>query len=235
LTRRLLDLYCGEGGAARGYIRAGWTVTGVDTRQLRARYPGTFVRADAITYLTEHAGEFDAVHASPPCQAFTSLRRFPAQLARDEQTLFEWTRHPDLVAATRAALLASGLPWIMENVPGAPLRDPIILCGSMFGLAAECRDGRRRPLRRHRLFETLPRLAGLPACRHRRDDEPVGVYGNGGGGKWRTRGGYMAVKAEAEAALDVRGMTTHGLAQAIPPAYTAYLGAQLGARIEATV
>jgi DNA (cytosine-5)-methyltransferase 1 len=135
------------------------------------------------------------------------------------------------VAATRAALVATGLPWIIENVPGAPLRDPIVLCGSMFGLAADCRDGARRELRRHSLFECLPRLTAPPHPRHTRRDEPVGVYGHGGGGKWRARGGYMAVQSEAEAALGVTGMTMHGLAQAIPPAYTEHLGSQLAARI----
>jgi DNA (cytosine-5)-methyltransferase 1 len=221
---RLLDLFCGEGGAGAGYMAAGFAVTGVDVRRLRGRYPGRFVRGDALTYLAAHAAEFDAVHASPPCQTHTSLRSFYTDA---DPGLFDWARHVDLIAETRAALVAAGLPWVIENVPNAPLLDPVVLCGGMFALAADCRDGVRRPLRRHRLFETSFELAQPPHPAHRRMDEPVGVYGHGGGGAWRRRGGYMAVQAEAVQAIGAPWMTMHGLAQAVPPAYTEHIGRQL--------
>lgn len=129
---RLLDLYCCAGGAARGYQLAGWHVTGVDI-QPQPNYCGdAFVHGDAIAYLLEHGHEYDAIHGSPPCQAYSPLNAY------------NHADYPDLIAPTRDALIQVGRPWVMENVVQAPLRNPTILCGAMFGLG----------MYRHRGFET---------------------------------------------------------------------------------
>ena len=128
---RLLDLYCCAGGAAVGYHRAGFDVVGVDIAFQR-NYPYEFHQGDALDYVAEHGHEFDAIHASPPCQAFSKTR-----------TLHN-NEHPDLVAPTREALQATGKPYIIENVTSAPLRPDVTLCGLMFGLKVF----------RHRIFET---------------------------------------------------------------------------------
>lgn len=196
---RLLDLFCGAGGAARGYQQAGFHVTGVDVKT-QPRYAGdVFIEADAMTYPLDG---FDAIHASPPCQAHSTLNAL-------------WKRdHPDLVAETRARLQAAGVPWVIENVPGAPLINPIVLCGSHFGNGA---GGRQ--LRRHRLFESNVAMLA-PACRHA--GQPVGVYGTGGGGQM-TRG-YKGTTEEYREAMGMPWATKAEIAQAIPPAYTEYVG-----------
>jgi DNA (cytosine-5)-methyltransferase 1 len=207
----LLELFSGAGGAGEGYARAGWKVTGVDLAA-QPRYPFEFHRADAITYLlTADLSRFDAIHASPPCQSYTSLR-----------TLSD-NEHPDLVWLTRWLLEGTGLPWVIENVPGAPIRQDYVLCGSSFGLGATCRDGVWRQLRRHRWFETSwPARLG-PECKH--EVRPVGVYGHGGGGQM-TRG-YKATLAEARECMDCAWMNRREVSQAIPPAYTELIGAHL--------
>ena len=225
MTRRprLLDLFCGEGGAGRGFQLAGFDVTGVDlAKRCASRYPGRFIRGDAVKFAVDHAGDFDAVHASPPCKVHTSLA-----VLHPEDTagmLFPMATHVDLIPDTRAALVASGRPWIIENVPGAPLIDPVTLCGSMFGLGAVCEDGWRQ-LWRHRLFESTARLIAPGPCQH--DGSPVGVYGNGGGGLDAATRGYKATQQEANEALQTPWMSRTGVSQAIPPAYTEWLGAQL--------
>lgn len=209
---RLLDLYSGQGGAAMGYARAGFDVTGVDIVP-QPRYPFEFHQADALEYLAEHGHEYDAIHASPPCQDHSTLR---------SRTGDHGTGH--LLGDTLDALETLGLPYVVENVAGADLagRYRLVLCGSMFHLATVCRDGLQRQLRRHRQF-VINFAAMQPQCHH--VSQPVGVYGNGGGGQM-TRG-YMATKAEA---LDVMGtpwMDRAGVSQAIPPRYTEFIGAQL--------
>lgn len=203
---RLLDLFCGAGGAGMGYARAGFEVVGVDLAD-QPNYPFEFHRADAMTWPLDG---FDAIHASPPCQAYSALR-----VQHPERG------HPDLVAPVRARLEAAGVPWVMENVPGAPLRHQVVLCGSMFGLGARCGDGRWRQLRRHRLFET-PVSMLTPPCAHR--GEAIGVYGNTGLGATR---GYVGVQVEAAAAMGVDWMTRRELVLAVPPAYTEYIGGVL--------
>ncbi len=218
MTRpRLLDLFCGAGGAAMGYQRAGFDVVGVD-HEPQPRFPFEFVQADALAHLARHGHEFAAIHASPPCQAYSTL----AALNRRNGV-----KHPQLVEPARAALTRLGRPWVIENVPGAPLRAPIVLCGSAFGLA----------VRRHRLFESNVFLLA-PGCHHKRQGRAVGVYGQRGSGSLRPRprgGWFIRAKGtpEAQAAMGIDWMTWKELTQAIPPAYTELIGMQLIAAIRA--
>jgi DNA (cytosine-5)-methyltransferase 1 len=146
---RLLDLFSGAGGAARGYQRAGFYVVGVDHKP-QPRYAGDeFIQTDALAVLAGEFGElrdFDVIHTSPPCQAFTAYRRRGAGVGDN---------YPDLIGETRDLLERTGLPYAIENVPGAPLCDPVAICGSSLGL----------DVRRHRLFETNWPLV-VPPCAH---------------------------------------------------------------------
>jgi len=206
----LLDLFCGAGGAAMGYHQAGFDIVGVDNRP-QPHYPFEFIQADAISYPLDG---FDAIHASPPCQHYSRLGAMhPARR----------NGHPALIEQTRELLQATGLPWVIENVEDAPMAHQprldgtwgIVLCGSMFGLGVE-----RGYLRRHRLFESNIPIA-QPLCRHR--GPAVGVYGHGGhSGKHR-----MLYRDEAAQAMGIGWMTRDELSQAIPPAYTELIGAQL--------
>jgi DNA (cytosine-5)-methyltransferase 1 len=214
---RLLDLYAGAGGSARGYQLAGFHVTGVDIKA-QPRYAGdAFHQADALEFLAEHGHEYDAVHASPPCQAYTALR----SIRSDRE-------YPDLLAATRAALIAIGLTWVIENVPGSPVHSGTTLCGSMFGLGAHCRDGAFHQLRRHRHFESSILLLAS-SCSH--IGRPVGVYGNGGGNEGRGYlpgiNGFTGNAQERREAMGIDWMNRYELSQAIPPAYTRLIGARL--------
>lgn len=214
----LLDLYCGIGGGAVGYARAGFDVVGVDIIR-QHNYPYRFVHGDALAYLRRvNLKQFDLIHASPPCKMHTVARRV-AQARW--LTLFD--PHDDMVSETRELLAASGRPYIIENVPGAPLVNPVRYCGSSFGLA----------VRRHRLFESsLPITA--PACDHASQPNPVGVYGTGGA--WtRTKPGGGGTKVAGHDAAVAMGIDwtdeQAGLSQAIPPAYTEHIGRQLHARL----
>lgn len=219
---RLLDLFCCAGGAGTGYARAGFTVTGVDLEPQR-RYPFAFVQRDVLSLSADWIREnFDAVHASPPCQGYTEMVA-PGQVGA-----------PRLINETRALLEATGLPWIIENVEGAraAMRSPFVLCGTMFGLGAQGHE-----LQRHRLFESNLDLA-TPACDH--SARPViGVYGgharnrsaaNGNRGSTRDvwAGGHSAAASEA---LGIDWMTLAEMSEAIPPAYTEFLGVQLASHI----
>lgn len=201
---RVLDLFCGAGGAGTGYARAGFDLTGVDIAPM-PRYPYRFVQADALEYVAAHGHEYDLIHASPPCQAHMTLRH--------------WTKreYPDLVAATRAALKATGKLYVIENVPGAPLENPIMLCGSMFGLRVI----------RHRLFETsVPIWFPPAACSHPRN--AVGRRGNEGTREWITVTGHFSGVPKAQQAMGgLDWMTQHDLSQAIPPAYTHWIAGQI--------
>lgn len=193
-----------------GYYRAGFEVVGVDINP-QPRYPFEFHQADALEYLTEHGHEFDAIHASPPCQAYSALRSLHDN------------KHPELIVPTRSALNDLGKPYVIENVAGAPLLDPIVLCGSMFSLGTVCSDdGVYRQLRRHRLFESNVRLL-RGKCYHR--GPVIGVYGTGGGGPMKR--GYKGNKADSLAAMGIDWMDRKGVSQAIPPAYTEFIGHQL--------
>jgi len=222
---KILDLFCGAGGCAAGYSRAGFDVVGVDLHP-QPYYPFEFYQADALDYLAEHGCEFDAIHASPPCQAYSVL----SHLSRPG--------HKALVVETRAGLIASGKPYIIENVPGAPLLAPLLLCGSMFGLKTE--SGAQ--LRRHRLFETSFFVLTPGECNH--SDQTIGIFGN----KARdtaaekrhyskskdSRGRPSGIKFslnDAQCAMGIDWMPFRYLSQAIPPAYTEYIGKQLRAHV----
>jgi len=197
----LLDAFCGAGGATRGYQLAGFRVVGVDITD-QPRYCGEeFHRGDAIDFIRQHGHEFDAIHASPPCQAHTAV-----------QTM--WKRdHPNLIPATREALEATGLPWVIENVPGAPMRKDLVLCGSMF---PELRDG-DYGLIRHRWFEfSDPALAPVlvPSCNHA--PVTVSVFGHGGHV-------YHGVE-QWRRVMGIDWATRDEIAQAIPPAFTELVG-----------
>jgi DNA (cytosine-5)-methyltransferase 1 len=197
-----------------GYARAGFEVVGVDIKP-QPHYPFEFHQADALAAFSRNGKGFDVVHASPPCQAFSSLHH-------------RWdTVHPDLVALTRSRLQDDGLPYVIENVRLAPLIEPVMLCGSMFGLGAVCRDGQWRYLRRHRYFE-VPWLAFAMLemdCAH--DGQALGVYGTGSSRLEREHNGYQGLSWEREAAMGIDWMTKAENAQAIPPAYTEWIGTQL--------
>lgn len=220
---RLLDLFCGAGGAAMGYHRAGFDVTGIDIEP-QPHYPFEFIEDDALGYLGDFHFErttppFDAIHASPPCQAYSAL----TPMSSDP------SRHLDLVAPMRALLAATGLPYVIENVPGAPLRDYVTICGTSVGLPiVDCLDGRRQ-VYRHRLFETNWPLLVAP-CHHA--VPALGTYGNGG--RWKRqgrRGGYQGSKEECFAGMGIDWMSRAEVAQAIPPAYTELIGHQLMAHL----
>ena len=146
-----------------GYHRAGFEVVGVDHCP-QPRYPFEFHRADALDFLSEHGAEFDVIHASPPCQAYTGLRNVTLSRFGDAP------EHPDLIAATRAALRATadGTVYVIENVQGSSLYTQIILCGAALGLPH---------LARHRHFESNV-LLFAPPCRHRENEYTIGVYGS---------------------------------------------------------
>lgn len=226
---RLLDLFCGEGGASMGYSRAGFDVFGVDqSRTALRRYPFDSYRGDAVAYAHEHGHEFDVIHASPPCKVHNSLRHLRGEDLGS--MLFPIPKHSNLIPATRDALVASGQPWVIENVPlaAAHMRLPTVVCGTTFRLGVDCEDGRYRRLWRHRLFESNMRLSAADPCIH--DGEPVGVYGQGGGiGKTDSnrRRGYQASLSEARIAMGTPWMSRNGVSQAIPPAYTEFIGRQL--------
>lgn len=192
---RLLDLFAGAGGAARGYQRAGFHVTGVDIKP-QPRYAGdAFVQADALRPPFD-LSSFDAIHASPPCQGYSRATAWRG--SRDN--------HPKLIQDVRAMLEASGRPFVIENVEDArgQLRDPFMLCGSQFGIRVQ----------RHRYFEapSIP-LALLPPCAH----VDLIPFDHGG-----TR-----PESEYRDAMGCEWMTVHESREAIPPAYTEYLGRAL--------
>lgn len=217
---KLLDLFCCEGGAGKGYAEAGFDVIGVDITQ-QDRYPYAFVRADAATYPLDG---FDAVHASPPCEDHSVTMAFGLN---DRGTAW-------LLPHTVARLKASGVPYVIENVESkavkAHMPGAVRLCGSMFGLGADDSHGNYRILRRHRLFLTSFPLT-VPPCTCR-GKLVGGVYGHGEQGVNGGRGyGFAADKARE--AMRMPWVSRDGAAQAIPPAYTNYIGTQLMRHLEA--
>lgn len=202
---RCLDLFCGAGGAGMGYHRAGFEVVGWDIEHHKD-YPFEHHMGDALDVLADvdYVQSFDLVHASPPCQAYTNAAKIQKQ------------NHPDLVDPVREHLVAAGVPYIIENVPGSPLIRPIMLCGAMFtGLRTY----------RHRLFESSMPLTAPPHPGHTapttkmgrppKQDEFMHVVGN-----------FSGVAAAREA-MGISWMKRDDLREAIPPAYTEYLGRQV--------
>jgi DNA (cytosine-5)-methyltransferase 1 len=212
----LLDVYSGAGGAARGYQLAGFEVTGVDINP-QPRYAGDhFVQADALAYLaTADLTGFDAIHASPPCQDHS-------QLSRNYGAPSHGTGH--LLGDTLEVLRAQPLPWIVENVVGAPMPSPYLLCGATFGLSAYGRD-----LSRHRLFSTSFAML-VPPCQHRRGNT-IGIYGEGTNSYHVRKLGHVITSAAKRAAMGIDWMNRVELAQAVPPAYTTFIGAVLADHI----
>lgn len=239
---KLLDLFCCAGGAGMGYHRAGFDVYGVDIEP-QPNNPFPFHQGDALEVLcllilggsvdfthTDGSvewlelGDFAATHGSPPCQGYLNLGAVNRALGRT-------SKHKRLIDQTRALLKATALPYVIENVQDArrELRDPVRICGTALGL----------PLRRHRLFESNMPLEGL-ACEHHRFTEPrywtswrpngehrlstvVQVYGNSAG------------REEWPAAMGIDWMTAAEMVEAIPPAYTEHIGAQLLAAVRTEV
>ncbi len=209
---KLLDLFCKAGGAAKGYQRAGFYVVGVDNEPQPHYCGDEFYQADALTYPLEG---FDAYHASPPCQGYTKLQFVPNR---------DMSRHPRLIEPTRERLAATGRPYVIENVPQAPLVNSLMLCGTMFGLRT----------RRHRLFECWPPIYFAPAlCNHL---DKAKRPGQGGLLAYYTAdaaknmvivAGHLFSLKAGSVAMDIDWMSRDELAQAIPPAYTEYIGKQL--------
>lgn len=233
---RILDLFCCEGGAAYGYNKAGFEVIGVDLEP-QPLYPYAFHWGDALQLLrdlllsdmfgtpvkiagTDYAlSDFDAIHASPPCQAYSTITP-------------DKSKHPELIAPVRELLIETGLPYVIENVAGArkELVDPVMLCGSSLGLK----------VRRHRFFESNMSLTS-PACNHRGQGSPIGVYGSHGDLKehFRPDGSRRGRKArDVHEAREVMGMpwaTWRGCAEAVPPAYAEHIGRQIAVLIREEV
>lgn len=217
---RLLDLFSCAGGAAIGYARAGFEVVGVDIDP-QPRFPFEHHVGDALEFVALHGHTFDAVHASPPCQSYSAPTR-GTNAARNAKAGRE---HPDLIEATRTALVATGKPFVIENVPGAPLRRDLVLCGEMFGLG----------VLQHRVFElggwTVPQPSHpkhrgrVRGWRHGtwHDGPYVAAYGKGGG---------KATPAEMQAAKGITWTSVHHeLTEAIPPAYTEWIGERLAEQV----
>lgn len=205
-----------------GYHRAGFDVFGVDlNRAALSRYPFHHRRADAVQYIRDHGAKFDAIAASPPCKVHTVAAVLHTEDL--DSMLFPIPTHTDLIPDTREALEATGKPWVIENVVGAGLRDPLVLCGTMFGLGAECVGAGWRQLWRHREFESNVQLTAPGPCDHK--TRAMSIFGGGGG--LRPNGDYYANVPEAQIALDCPWMSQHGVSQAIPPAYTKHIGRQL--------
>jgi DNA (cytosine-5)-methyltransferase 1 len=206
---KLLDLYCGVGGASVGYARAGFEVTGIDLKHGK-RYPYTYIRADVLEVIKDidYLRQFDLIHASPPCQTHSITQHLRNAQGKSTSKI-------DLIPQTRQALIESGVNYIIENVPGSPLIDPVQLCGSSFGLK----------VRRHRLFESNMPIKGS-VCNHKLQGRPIGVYGSLN--DEIPKGGKTAATIdEARKAMGMDWAIWTELVEAIPPAFTQYLGEQI--------
>lgn len=213
---KLLDLFCSAGGAGFGYHLAGFEVVGVDIMP-QPNYPFEFHQADALEYLAEHFQEFDAIHASPPCQHASTIAKQNRVMRPGKYN------HPNLIEPTRKALQETKKIYAIENVEGAALVNPVVLCGSWFGL----------DLRRHRLFETNFPSFSTPCSHHwqkprfrsldkRRKTlaSVVGVHGH------INYAGEFELRKKA---MGIDWMSPDELSQAIPPVYTEWLGKQMRA------
>ncbi len=230
---RLLDLFCGAGGCSKGYADAGFDVVGVDVEPMPS-YPFEFHQMDALDALRiaqsaiSPFGTVDAIHASPPCKAHTTAGAAWKHKLGDASE-----RWPDLIEPTRRQLVDTGLPYVIENVPGAPLRDYIQLCGLSFGLG----------VRRHRWFESNVMLWAPPPCPESHARDYVIVFGGGVRGRThqigRTANNSGPILRRStlplevgQEAMGIDWMNRMELSQAIPPAYTRWVGGQLLAHME---
>jgi DNA (cytosine-5)-methyltransferase 1 len=203
---RCLDLFCGQGGAGMGYSLAGFEVVGVDNRP-QPRYPFEFHHADALEYVRLHGTEFDLIHASPPCQYYSVTFSLSSK------------KHVGLILETRQALIDARKPYVIENVAGAPLINPVMLCGTFFNLKVY----------RHRLFESnffllsplhLPHHDKTPSTGRGKSPKGfISITGTGGCG-------FVGWQDYVKIAMGIDWMTKAGLSQAIPPAYTEWIGRQ---------
>ena len=210
---KVLDLFCGAGGASMGISKAGFDVQGIDINE-QPDYPFIFVRGDAVAYLETKfdIDEYDAIFASPPCQAYSVANRQWRNLGYE---------YPDLVEITRSLLLGCGLPFVLENVPNSPLRKDLTLCMSMFD------DGREYMVRRHRVFEIWGFEVPQPAHKTSHgggrvgDGRIISVFGHGGG----TRYNHATSNLDAwRCAMGTPWMKKRkSITEAIPPAYTEYI------------
>lgn len=212
---KLLDLFCGAGGCSVGYAQAGFEVVGVDIKP-QPHYPYEFHQADALTFPLDG---FDVIHASPPCPRYTSITALSGN--RD--------KHPDLLATVREMLQMTGKSYVIENVTGAPFEQGVMLCGSMFDLR----------IRRHRCFESNLLLMAPGPCRHRGDIMSIhGAHTRDYIGKvlvindkWQQSRKWRPINVPKERGMEAMGitwaMTQDELSNAIPPAYTRWIGAQL--------
>lgn len=198
---RLLDAFCGAGGAGMGYYQAGFEVVGVDVRPQK-HYPFEFHQADALKFIAEYGREFDVIHASPICKSFTKLQRIHGR------------NYPDQITPIRDLLKKIDRPYIIENVPGSPLINPIKLNGAMFDLG----------VRRERWFETNPVIWFPPLVGYQNGKVGKrGEYDRGNNGLITVAGHNFNPKI-ARLAMDIDWMTGMELSQAIPPAYTKWIG-----------
>lgn len=217
---KILDLFCGAGGASKGYANADFEVVGVDIKK-QPHYPFEFIQSDWEEALRILPGLWErekipfAIHASPPCQRYSKLTK-------------KWglqDNHPDLIAKVREELKLLKVPYIIENIEGAPLENPILLCGSMFNLGIPERNGE---LRRHRLFESNFEILAPKHPKH--TGRSIGVYGHTGGKSNRDDITFWSAK-DWQVAMQIDWMNRNELAQAIPPAYTEYIGLKLFEKI----
>lgn len=232
----LYDVYSGAGGCSVGYHRAGYCPRGVDIRPQK-NYPYAFIQMDALKFLRQLmlglCPRPSLIHTSPPCQKYSIMTRGRWQ---DRE-------HPDLIEPTRQLLKVIGLPYVIENVGGAPLENAVMLCGTMFNLRAS--NGAQ--LWRHRFFECNPTVWFAPAmCNHEsqpaigaydggqhplrkkriRKNAVIGVYGSSGGHSIRdNKDGYGIY--DRKLAMGINWMTGKELSESIPPAYTEYIGRQM--------
>ncbi len=209
---KALDLFCGAGGASRGVVDAGFEVVGIDLNPQR-HYPFEFHQSNALSVTLKYLRQFDFIWASPPCQAYSVASAIHRKNGK---------KYPDLVAVTRDMLIESGIPYAIENVGGAPLQNPIMLCGTMFGLGVF----------RHRYFELS---WGMLSPHH---DKHKGKIGDGkyfsiagGAGRWRSwgtnhKGISKGTIAQWKTAMDIGWMTRDEIKQAIPPSYSKWIAEQ---------
>ena len=204
---KLLDLFCCGGGAGMGYHRAGFDVTGVDIAH-QPRYPFQFIQGDALEYLAAHGHEFDAIHASPPCQGYSHLTPEASK-----------GNHEKLIPAVRELCQKTGKPYCIENVAGArrELETPVMLCGSMFGLRTQ----------RHRFFEVNFPLEAPAKCDH--SEIPLLVTtASKASRELRFKLGMKPKSVEnAPLAYGIDWLTFSELKEAIPPAYTQFIGMRM--------